>query len=74
MNKDKNKIKLSVLQERLQARMNYDEPRSAFKALLVGFEKAKKYPGWVRNVRRRGLSMRVAHEFAEYVGYPIDKS
>ena len=72
--KKTSKIELSDMQDRLQAIMNYDDPKSAFKALLVCFEKAKKYPGWVRNVRKRGLSMRVAHEFAEYVGYPIDKA
>ena len=68
------KIELTDMMNRLQKRMNYDRPQAAFKALLYGFEKAKKYPGWVRNARRRGLTPSVAHEFAEYVGYPIDKS
>ena len=67
-------IKLTDMQDRLQAIKHYDDAQFAFKALLVCFEKAKKYPGWVRNARRRGLSPKVAHEFAEYVGYPIDKA
>ena len=67
-------IELAVIRDRLQARMQYKNPDNAFKVLMICFEKAKKYPGWARNVRRRGFSTRAAKEFAEYVGYPIHES
>lgn len=68
------KIPLSALCDRLQALMHYEQPASAFDALLYGFERKIRSIGWARNVRHKGyLSARVAHDFAQYCGYPIDK-
>lgn len=75
MNEDK-KVLLSTMRDRLQQRMNYTHPVSAFTALLCGYARKKKYfSGWAGRMLHRGwLSQREAHDFAEYVGYPIDKS
>ena len=67
-------IALSVIRDRLQARMNYKNPDNALKVLMICFEKARKYPGWARNIRRRGFTYKNAKEFAEYVGYPIHET
>lgn len=72
--KEEIRITISEMQDRLQSRMHYADPESAMKTLLICFEKAKKYRGWTRDARRRGVIPRVAHEFAQYVGYPIDKN
>ena len=74
--KEKNKIPLSVLRDRLQARMHYDHPDKVFQDLLICFGHYEKHKtGWAGYIRRQGyLSVYLAHKFALYVGYPIDKS
>ena len=73
--REENKIRLSDMQNRLQAIMHYDNPESAMKTLLYGFEKWSKRVGWARNTRFNGfMSPSVAREFANYVGLPIHKN
>ena len=71
--RNEKRIKVAEMQRRLQARMNYKNPERAMNILLLGFQKARKYIGWAMNARRNGMIPSVAHEFAEYVGYPIDR-
>ena len=72
--KEENRVYLDDMLRRLQARMNYTHPQSAFDTLLIGFGKHKKHKtGWAGALRRKGwVSTYLAHEFAKYVGYPID--
>jgi len=74
--KEKNRVYLSDMRKRLQARMNYDDPQNAFHTLLLGFAKFKQHKtGWAGNIMRQGWTTPyIAHEFAKYVGYPIDKN
>ena len=73
---EENKIYLSDMQQRLQARMNYASPRESFHTLLLCFGHFKKHKtGWAGQIMRQGwMSSYIAHEFAKYVGYPIDKN
>ena len=72
--RDNQKIALNEMRNRLQARLHYAHPESAFDALLYGYERHSKRIGWARNVRYKGwLSPQIAREFAQYCGYPIDK-
>ena len=72
----KNRIYLSDMLQRLQARMNYKDPQYAFHTLLICFGHFKKHKtGWAGNIMRQGwMSPYMAHEFAKYVGYPIDQN
>ena len=73
---EKNKIYLADMQQRLQARMHYDHPKSAFHTLLLCFGRFKKHKtGWAGYLLRQGWTTPyIAREFANYVGYPIDKN
>lgn len=70
--KENNKIQLSILRDRLQSIMNYDDPDYAFDVLLYGFGKKHKYDTWYNFVVKKGY-MRVEDVslFANYCGYPI---
>ena len=72
----KNKIYLSDMLQRLQARMNYKDPQYAFHTLLLCFGHFKKHKtGWAGYLMRQGwMSPYMAREFAKYVGYPIDQN
>ena len=72
----KNRIYLSDMLQRLQARMNYKDPQYAFHTLLLCFGHFKKHKtGWAGNIMRQGwMSPYMAREFAKYVGYPIDQN
>ena len=72
----KNRIYLSDMLQRLQARMNYKDPQYAFHTLLICFGHFKKHKtGWAGNIMRQGwMSPYMAREFAKYVGYPIDQN
>ena len=72
--KEENRVYLDDMMARLQAQMNYKDPQSAFDTLLICFGKHKKHKtGWAGALRRKGwVSPYLAHEFAKYVGYPID--
>ena len=72
----KRRVALWVLRERLQAIQHYDDPNEAFDILLYGFYKHMHFPRhWRANVLRMGyMSTLVAHEFALYCGYPIDRN
>ncbi len=72
----KNKIYLSDMLQRLQARMNYKDPQYAFHTLLICFGHFKKHKtGWAGYLMRQGwMSPYMAREFAKYVGYPIDQN
>ena len=69
-------VMLADMKTRLQARMNYDDPDSAFDSLLFGFGKFMKFSiSWKYNILQNGyMSMALAHQFANYVGYPIDQN
>ncbi|MBR4705874.1 MAG: hypothetical protein IKP02_09845 [Paludibacteraceae bacterium] len=72
----KNRIYLSDMLQRLQARMNYKDPQYAFHTLLICFGHFKKHKtGWAGYIMRQGwMSPYMAREFAKYVGYPIDQN
>lgn len=72
----KNRIYLSDMLQRLQARMNYKDPQYAFHTLLLCFGHFKKHKtGWAGYIMRQGwMSPYMAREFAKYVGYPIDQN
>ena len=74
--KEENRIYLSDMQQRLQARMNYKDPQSAFRTLLLCFGKYKRHKtGWAGHIIRQGWTTPyIAREFAKYVGYPIDRN
>lgn len=74
--KEEYRVYLSDMQQRLQARMHYDDPQYAFHTLLLCFAKYKKHKtGWAGYILRQGwVSTYIAREFAKYVGYPIDKN
>ena len=74
--KESNKIYLANMRDRLQRIQHYDDPVKAFTDLLHAFAHYKKYRiGWAGSIRRQGwMSAYLAHEFAKYVGYPIDKN
>ena len=69
--RQKEKIELPALCERLQSRMNYRYPEFAFDVLLYGWCKKKGHStNWLSDVRRRGwLSLAMARDFAAYCGY-----
>ena len=71
-----NKVFLADMLKRLQARMNYEKPKDAFNTLLICFGKKKRHKtGWAGQIKRKGwMSPYIAHEFANYVGYPIDQN
>ena len=71
-----NRIYLSDMLQRLQARMNYKDPQYAFHTLLLCFGHFKKHKtGWAGYLMRQGwMSPYMAREFAKYVGYPIDQN
>ena len=73
--KEENKVYLSDMQKRLQDRMNYDNPGYAFHTLLICFGHFKKHKtGWAGRIMSQGWTTPyIAHEFAKYVGYPIDR-
>ena len=73
MSKKNKGVSLDLLRERLQARMQYEDPDEAFDALLFGFAHFKKYSyGWKHDVKVAGcMSAKLASDFAIYVGYPI---
>ena len=73
---EENRVYLIDMQRNLQARMNYDHPSSAFRILLLCFAKYKRHKtGWAGSIFRQGwMSPVKAHEFALYVGYPIDQN
>ena len=72
----KNRIYLSDMLQRLQARMNYKDPQYAFHTLLICFGHFKKHKtGWAGYIMRQGwMSPYMAREFAKYVGYPIEQN
>ena len=74
--KSENRIYLSDMLQRLQARMNYKDPQYAFHTLLLCFGHFKKHKtGWAAYIMRQGsMSPYMAREFAKYVGYPIDQN
>ena len=74
--REESKVFLSDMLRNLQKRMNYDNPQSAFEVLLIGFGHYKKHKtGWAGYIRRQGwMSPYMAREFANYIGYPIDKN
>ena len=74
--REENRVYLSDMLQRLQARMKYDDPHKAFHTLLLCFGKFKKHKtGWAGQIMRQGWTTPyIAHEFAKYVGYPIDKN
>ena len=74
--KSENRIYLSDMLQRLQARMNYKDPQYAFHTLLICFGHFKKHKtGWAGNIMRQGsMSPYMARDFAKYVGYPIDQN
>ena len=74
--REENKVFLCDMQQRLQARMHYDNPQNAFHTLLICFGHFKKHKtGWAGCIVRQGwMSLYIAREFAKYVGYPIDKN
>ena len=65
------KIPLTLVRDRLQARMNYQYPDFAFDVLLYGWcKKRHHHRNWLVNVKRRGwLSLSMARDFAHYCGY-----
>ena len=69
------KVYLADMRKRLQAIMNYDQADKAFEALLFGWNKHRGASGaCLDSLKRRGcMSTRLAKEFADYVGYPIDE-
>ena len=69
--KTNTKIPLSVLRDRLQARLHYSDPYFAFDVLLYGWCKHRRHnTQWLSNVKRRGwLSLTMARDFAHYCGY-----
>ena len=69
--KQKEKIDLPALCDRLQSRMNYGDPAFAFDVLLYGWcKKTGHSTNWLSDVRRRGwLSLVMARDFAAYCGY-----
>ena len=74
--KEENRVFLCDMQQRLQARMHYNDPQYAFYTLLLCFGHFKKHKtGWAGYIVRQGwMSPYLAREFANYVGYPIDKN
>jgi site-specific recombinase len=69
--KNEQKIQLSFLKERLQARMSYRYPDFAFDVLLYGWCKHRKHTtNWLSDVKRRGwITLTMARDFANYCGY-----
>lgn len=67
------KIELSTVLARLQARMNYRHPDFAMDVLLYGWCKKKHHhTNWLSDVKRRGwLSLSLARDFADYCGYML---
>ena len=74
--REENRVLLADMLKRLQARMNYKKPKDAFNTLLICFGKKKRHKtGWAGVIKRKGwMSPYIAHEFANYVGYPIDQN
>jgi hypothetical protein len=69
--KENEKIDLSVVRDRLQARMNYPHPDFALEVLLYGWCKQRRHTkNWLSDVKRRGwLTLSMARDFASYCGY-----
>lgn len=65
------RIELTYIRDRLQARMRYRYPDFAFEVLLYGWCKYRKHnKNWLSDVKRRGwLSLEMARDFAHYCGY-----
>ena len=65
------KIPLTVLRDRLHARMNYRNPDFAFEVLLYGWCKHRRHnKNWLSNVKHRGwMTLPMARDFASYCGY-----
>ena len=69
------KITLSDMLNRLQERMNYEEPEEAFDTLLYSWNKHRgASSASLASIKQRGtMSTTLARSFAEYCGYPIDR-
>ena len=69
--KQKQRIELTVIRDRLQSRMNYRYPDCAFKTLLYSWCKKRGHTtNWLSDVKRRGwMSLEMARDFADYCGY-----
>ena len=69
--KQKQRIDLDYLRDRLQSRMHYRHPDFAFEVLLYGWCKKRKHStNWLSDVKRRGwLTLSSARDFADYCGY-----
>ncbi|MBQ4394745.1 MAG: hypothetical protein II825_05545 [Paludibacteraceae bacterium] len=72
MKKQQN-IRLTILRERLQSRLYYDDPDFAFEVLLYGWCKHRGHStNWLSDVKRRGwLSIAMARDFETYCGYQL---
>ncbi len=75
MKRKKAIVLIADMKQRLQSIMHYDNPDEAFNILLYGYGNyAHHAPSWRYGVIKAGyLSAYIAHDFAIYVGYPIDK-
>ena len=69
--KQKQRIELTFIRDRLQARMNYRHPECAFETLLYSWCKKRGHTtNWLSDVKRRGwMSLEMARDFADYCGY-----
>ena len=69
--KQQQRIELTLLRDRLQARMNYRYPDCAFQTLLYSWCKYSHHTtNWLSDVKRRGwMSLEMARDFADYCGY-----
>ena len=70
-----NKIPLSAMQNRLQAIEHYDNPEQAFETLLYGWNRQRKATASaLHQLKKQGfMTPYMAHQFAAYCGYPIDR-
>ena len=71
--KETNKIPLTTLRDRLQARMHYANPKDAFNVLLYGWAKKNRHGiQWLSAVKKRNwLSAYMVRDFENYCGYKI---
>ena len=69
--KQKQRIELTVIRDRLQSRMNYRYPDCTFQTLLYSWCKKRRHTtNWLSDVKRRGwMSLEMARDFADYCGY-----